>query len=584
VVARPILNLSLTTKSTAIICIVAFVLIYIGKTTLNLSADRLQNSYLVSKQFQLLDHLDSVVIELARAEAGEKEYLQTGSKAAKERYGAALSQIENDISKLRLLLSDRTQYVMLLEDLTESLSFRKSCAEEVMQLRDASGLEAAQLRSAQFDEEGMTQHVEWLARDVSRTINQEMTNRFSDLDRENLNSMAGISFILASALLALVFVIFGINRYVRERVISETSLREAQRALMEREARVRAIVGTAPDGIVTVTTDGAIETANMVFEQMFGYESGEMIGLKIEKVLPGFTLNHKEAKTGAVKELTGLKQDGTEVSLELSVSAVELGEQGVLIGIVRDITERRVVEERVKDFYSMVSHELRTPLASIRTALGLMESSFATDESRPVVKIASEEADRLMRLINDILDMRKIESGKLELYSDIYSAAQMVGKSVEGISNLGESKSIKFVQLPEPGIEVFCDQDRTMQVLTNMLSNAIKYSPDGGTIIVSTELIGNFCRFAVQDEGPGIPKNQTHKLFGRFEQLRSTDGLIRAGTGLGLAIAKAIVEEQGGQIGVDLPELGGSKFWFSLPLADQSDFDFADDEDDLAAT
>lgn len=638
------MQLSLTTRTTAIIAVVAFVLIYIGTTTLSLSADRLQNSYLVSKQFQLLDLLDSVVIELARAEAGEREYLITGDNAAKERYQMALSQIDIDISKLRLLLSDRSSYVMLLEDLTESLSFRKSCAEEVMAVRDASGLAAAKQRSIMFDEEGMTQHVEWLAKDVSRTINHEMTERFSDLDRESLNSMAGISVILCSALLALVVLIFGVNRYVQDRLSAESTLKEAQRALMEREARMRAIVGTAPDGIVTVTVDGEVESANAVFEEMFGYEAGSLSGVSVESILPGFmvrddlkdaeevalpdtaSVKSKEDETGvntasvkvkegepgvnpapslsqdadrnspkakegvhrsvygAVRELTGVRRDGSRLPVELSVSAVELGAQSVLIGIVRDITERRVVEERVKDFYSMVSHELRTPLASIRTALGLLENSFAeqlNDESRPVVKIAADEADRLMRLINDILDMRKIESGKIELYSDVYSAADLVARAVEGVVALASEQGIAFEVAVEPHLEIYCDFDRAMQVLTNVLSNAIKYSPAAGKILVSAETMGNFCRFAVQDQGPGVPKNQTHKLFGRFEQLRSSDGQFRSGSGLGLAIAKAIVEGQGGQIGVELPDGGGSCFWFTLPLPSDDNEDEEDEFDEV---
>lgn len=624
------MQLSLTTRTTAIIAVVAFVLIYIGTTTLSLSADRLQNSYLVSKQFQLLDLLDSVVIELARAEAGEREYLITGDTAAKDRYQMALSQIDIDISKLRLLLSDRSSYVMLLEDLTESLSFRKSCAEEVMAVRDVSGLAAAKQRSLMFDEEGMTQHVEWLAKDVSRTINHEMTERFSDLDRESLNSMAGISVILCSALLALVVLIFGVNRYVQDRLSAESTLKEAQRALMEREARMRAIVGTAPDGIVTVTVDGEVESANAVFEEMFGYEAGSLSGVSVESILPGFMVKEDEKDAdvvalpgkdsvkskgdepgvnpspdlsadadrnapkakegvhrsvyGAVRELTGVRRDGSRLPVELSVSAVELGAQSVLIGIVRDITERRVVEERVKDFYSMVSHELRTPLASIRTALGLLENSFAeqlNDESRPVVKIAADEADRLMRLINDILDMRKIESGKIELYSDVYSAADLVARAVEGVVALASENGITFEVAVEPQLEIYCDFDRAMQVLTNVLSNAIKYSPAAGKILVSAETMGNFCRFAVQDQGPGVPKNQTHKLFGRFEQLRSSDGQFRSGSGLGLAIAKAIVEGQGGQIGVELPDGGGSCFWFTLPLPSDDNDDEEDEFDEV---
>lgn len=578
------MNLSLTTKTSAIISVVAFVLIYIGTTTLSLNADRLQNSYLVSMQFQLVDLLDAVVIDLNRAQASEREYLLTLNPKAKADERFYLSQVDDNISRLKLLLSAKSRYIMLLEDLVESISFRKSCAEEVMQVRETAGYDRAIERSHKFDEEGMTQHVEWLARDVSRTINGEVTQRFNDLDRDSVTGMIGITIILASALGALVIVILGINRYVQERMRSENELKLAQQALSEREARMRALVDTAPDGIVSVRTSGSIESANAVFEQMFQYQPGELTGTSIERLMPGFLLGDLSAENleavaaamGTVRELTGVKKDGTTVPVEVSISVVELGAQKVFTGIVRDITERRLVEERVKDFYSMVSHELRTPLASIRTALGLMEATFAEDDSSrslAVVKIASEEADRLMRLINEILDMRKIESGKLELACDIYSATRLVEASVSGISSLAEQSEVTVVKQLAPGLEVLCDLDRSIQVLTNMLSNALKYSPPGEEIIVRTEALPGFCRFTVEDRGPGIPKAQTNKIFGRFEQLRAMDGRARAGSGLGLAIAKAIVEEHGGQIGVELPESGGSIFWFTLPDASDEEID-----------
>jgi PAS domain S-box-containing protein len=282
------------------------------------------------------------------------------------------------VARLRELLSDNTRYSMLLDELTDSISFRRSCAEEVLQLRASEGFAAAEARSKKFDEIRLTNHVEWLARDVSRTINLEMTNRFSELDKASLNTMAGISFILVSALLALILVILGINRYVSERQRAEKTLREAQAAISEREARMRALVETAPDGILTVRTNGKIETVNAVVEKLFGRAAA---GCEVDQFIPGFLIEsaHTELKRGerrnfgSTREVVGLLADGTKVPLEVSLSVVNLGTQEVYTGIVRDITERKEVEERVKDFYSMVSHELRTPLASIRTALGLLE-------------------------------------------------------------------------------------------------------------------------------------------------------------------------------------------------------------------
>ncbi|CAN5327813.1 hypothetical protein BH11CYA1_BH11CYA1_21460 [soil metagenome] len=583
---------SLTAKTTAIILIVAAVLIYIGTMTLNLAADRLANSYLSSKQFQLVDLLDQVVLDMSRADSQEREYVLTGDPKTIEQYKLCFNRIDACVAKLNTLLSDNSRYSMLLDELTDSISFRKSCAEEVIQVRTTGSMAAAQARSDKFDETHLTRHVEWLAKEVSGTINSEMTARFSELDKASLTTLVGISFILISALLALLIVILGVNRYVSERQRAEEALRAAQQALSEREARMRALVETAPDGIVTIRADGTIESVNAVLENLCGVPASDLIGVDIERIIPSFLLDGRisdlasgqRSPFGAGRELFAVRQDGSHVPVEVSTSTVSLGHEDVYTGIVRDITERKEVEERVKDFYSMVSHELRTPLASIRTALGLLESftDELSDKSKPVVRIAAAEADRLMRLINDILDMRKIESGKLELALDAYDASKLVSKAIEGIASLAQESKVSIKNNAKQELDVYCDSDRILQVLSNILANAIKYSPSPGIVIVGCEKSGSSCKISVRDFGPGVAKNQAHKLFGRFEQLRSKDGKNRAGSGLGLAIAKAIVEQHGGEIGVELPNGGGSIFWFSLPLAEDEIESLELDEKEIA--
>jgi PAS domain S-box-containing protein len=583
---------SLTAKTTAIILIVAAVLIYIGTTTLNLAADRLANSYLSSKQFQLVDLLDQIVLDMSRADAQEREYVLTGDVKTIEQYKLCFNRIDACVAKLKTLLSDNSRYSMLLDELTDSISFRKSCAEEVIQVRSGGGMASALARSDKFDEGHLTKHVEWLAKEVSGTINSEMTARFSELDKASLTTLIGISFILISALLALLIVILGVNRYVTERQRAEEALRAAQQALSEREARMRALVETAPDGIVTIRSDGTIESVNAVLENLCGVPASDLIGVDIERIIPSFLLDGRisdlasgqRSPFSAGRELYAVRQDGSHVPVEVSTSTVSLGHEDVYTGIVRDITERKEVEERVKDFYSMVSHELRTPLASIRTALGLMESfsDELSDKTRPVVRIAAAEADRLMRLINDILDMRKVESGKLELALDAFDASDLVRKAIEGIDSLAHEAQVTVKNEANTALDVYCDGDRILQVLSNILANAIKYSPSPGKVIVACEKSGSSCKISVRDFGPGVAKNQAHKLFGRFEQLRAKDGKNRAGSGLGLAIAKAIVEQHGGEIGVELPDGGGSIFWFSLPLAEDEIESLELDEDELA--
>lgn len=372
-----------------------------------------------------------------------------------------------------------------------------------------------------------------------------------------------VSFLIAEA------------RDITERV-------RAEEALAEREARMRAIVDTAPDGIVTVNSDGTIESLNRSLERLLGYKSEDLIGHDVNAILPQLLSGGDEGETsplrtgerrifGVGREFFGVRKDGEKIPVEVSLSVINLGNQQILTGIVRDITERKEAERRVKDFYSTVSHELRTPLTAIRTALGIMEHSFMgelTAQARPVVQVASKETDRLIRLINDILDIRKIEAGKLDLKLKKLDPREIINRAIDGVNTLADEAGIKLEkELPETR-RVLADEDRLQQVLTNLLSNAIKWSPIDGVVKISIMEIDQRCRIEVRDEGPGIPEDEIDKLFGRFQQVSSRDDRSRGGTGLGLAIAKAIVEQHGGDIGVELPngDTKGSMFWFELPL------------------
>ena len=280
-----------------------------------------------------------------------------------------------------------------------------------------------------------------------------------------------------------------------------------------------------------------------------------------------------KASDGREGEYRVIRPDGEVRWLAAKVFPInnEKGELVRVCGVARDINDRKEAERRVSEFYSTVSHELRSPLTSIRGSLGLIENGIVGDVSEQAltfVTIARTESDRLIRLINNILDLRKIEAGKLELKLSEVVIDELVLDTVTAMQGFAAEAQ---VELASPAVEpvlMTIDKDLISQVLTNLLSNAIKFSPAAGkvwmTALASEDNVR--MRFEVNDEGPGIPPSQAHKLFGKFQQLDSSDTRSKGGTGLGLAIAKAIVEQHHGHIGVDSTEGQGSTFWFDLPV------------------
>lgn len=238
-------------------------------------------------------------------------------------------------------------------------------------------------------------------------------------------------------------------------------------------------------------------------------------------------------------------------------------------GICHDISERKEIEKRISEFYSVTSHELRTPLTSIRAALGMIEGGICgplPEKATKLVEIARTESDRLIRLINDMLDLRKIEAGKLELHLEQCPPNTLVEATLNAIQAMANEASVQVVSDVETDKSVCCDKDRIIQVLTNLVGNAVKFSRPGDSIKVKVESGDQgFFRFSIIDSGPGIAKEDMHKLFEKFGQLDSSESRSKGGTGLGLAVCKGLIEEHHGKIGVESKVGVGSTFWFELP-------------------
>jgi signal transduction histidine kinase len=236
----------------------------------------------------------------------------------------------------------------------------------------------------------------------------------------------------------------------------------------------------------------------------------------------------------------------------------------------RDISAFKEID-RVKDeFISSVSHELRTPLTSIRGSLDLMAGGVMCElpsDAMAVLKVGQKNCDRLVRIINDVLDTQKIEAGRMEFSFEVIDLEDVMADSVAAIQPYGDRLGVEFqIENSAPGAQVRVDPDRLMQVMDNLLSNAAKFSPAGGTVKVKLASRDQFARVSVEDRGPGIAPEFQGRVFGKFSQGGAQSPRDKGGTGLGLNIARAIVERMQGSIGFRPNPRGGTVFYFELPV------------------
>lgn len=244
-----------------------------------------------------------------------------------------------------------------------------------------------------------------------------------------------------------------------------------------------------------------------------------------------------------------------------------------VVTVAVDMSLRRRMEQMKTEFISTVSHELRTPLTAIRGALGMLVGGIAGeigDSARPLLDIAHKNSERLVRLINDILDIEKLEAGRLPFHFTRSDAQELVKQAQVDLKPYADEYGIRLVLDPPEAstqFDVNLDPDRFAQVMANLLSNAIKHSPVGGTVNIALRSDGNSLEIAVQDEGLGIPEEFRSRIFERFAQADSSDARKRGGTGLGLAITRSLVQQMHGRIGFDSQEGQGTRFWIRLPLA-----------------
>lgn len=364
----------------------------------------------------------------------------------------------------------------------------------------------------------------------------------------------------------------------------EGLVRRRTQALSRLTRRHQSILDGAGEGVVGLDALGRVTFANPAAAGLLGRSVDELTGRLFHDVVrphdssgqpisdlgDPVTVAVAEGATRVVTDGTYRRADGTYFDIDLTVAPTP-GEEDETVAVLmfRDVTERRAVDRMKDEFVSVVSHELRTPLTSLRGALGLLQGGLRPESpprEQQMINIAVSSTDRLIRLINDILDVERMAAGKLTLRQEVLSAEDLVGRAVAEMSGLAGAARVRLEVGPASG-DVDADQDRIVQTLANLLSNAIKFSPAGAAVHVAATQREDEVVFTVRDQGPGIPVDQLDAVFGRFAQVDASDAREQEGSGLGLAICRGIVEQHGGRIWVDSEPGAGATFSFALPTA-----------------
>jgi PAS domain S-box-containing protein len=348
------------------------------------------------------------------------------------------------------------------------------------------------------------------------------------------------------------------------------------------DAILKRLIEVCPFSIIVVESFGRIVLANRETERMFGYAQDELIGQTVDLLVPARLraqhARHRsqfaaDPQTRPPRSLCAQRKDGTEFPAEVGLNPIHANGATLVLGVIVDMSERLRIEGLKDEFVATVSHELRTPLTSIAGALGLLIGHAGGTLPAPAMRlltIAHANSQRLGRLVNSILDMEKMESGKVVFVLKRVEVRALVTQAIENNRGFAEEYGVRItLDAASTSGDIRADPDWLMQIVTNLLSNAIKFSPQGEEVVVAIESRGGKILISVRDHGHGVPEEFKPRIFDKFAQADNSDARQQGGTGLGLSIVKQIVERLGGAVSFDDAYGGGAIFRVEIPAWQQ---------------
>jgi signal transduction histidine kinase/DNA-binding response OmpR family regulator/CHASE3 domain sensor protein len=552
-----------------------------------------------------VDHTYNAIIatqtlkdDIRDLEATDRAYALTGDARYLASFQKSVGEGDQDVavvmqhfSVLAAEIADNPSQVQRMQALRELVVDKIAFARSIVALSKAGKTDEAARKLPNFHDADIMSKpfaiIEAIM-DDERSLLAGRKNEDQDSKMRDA-ALTGAAFCLTMLVLLLSYIVI---------IRTLHKLLEAQSALRKVNRLHQAVLDGAGYAIIAMDTASQITLFNKAAEQMLGYTAEEVVGkeqaplfhdsaevaawldnmsklagskMRADNVI-GFIRDNPTVFTGEEREWTYVRKDGSRfpILMKLTVLHDDEGNVSGLLCISMDITERKEVEVMKNAFVSTVSHELRTPMTSIRSALELVMSGATgviPAKAQSLVSIAYKNSDRLLRLINEILDIEKANAGKMRMDLRPVQLSPLIRQVVE--SNRAFAGQFR-VQIAfddtEPGVVVRADADRLAQVLTNFISNAVKFSPPGSDVMISETVEQGRIRVSVTDRGPGIPDSFRAHIFEKFSQAENADNRTGAGSGLGLSIAKSIVEQLEGDIGFDSAEGKGSTFYFELPL------------------
>jgi PAS domain S-box-containing protein len=526
----------------------------------------------VNLSFRQQIAMQSLFSGMKDAETGQRGYIITGKRAFLEPFTASQRQVYRTLATLNALIVDqRGKPDPRTAQLHRLMDAKFAEMKNVRELRDSKGLEVAAGVIASGKGKQIMDSIRGVLGGMIQENEASLTRRLqSGKERVAFTRLSfWITLLNTSAIGFVVAVIIWTNRKARH--VAGLQREEAL-------ARQKAIFESTSNPVILINPSGSIEVMNPAAEALFGFAATDLLRRDISLIVDlapgdGPFLKRLGLTDGELAEpfrphLLARRQNGDTVAVDVTLGPMPQGDGMHVVAVFRDISEREKIERMKDQFLSTISHELRTPLTSIVGSLGLLRGGAAAElpaAAQRLVVIAESNANRLIRIVNDLLDAEQLQSGQMTFDFKPLDLREAARNAVDGMRGLATTQSIALL-IEEDGAPVMIrgDQDRLVQVIANLVSNAIKFSPKETRVTVSTKADFNGAHVRIVDQGPGIDPELRARLFTRFAQA-ARPMTSMPGTGLGLTISREIVHNHGGIIDFEDAPGGGSVFTFTLP-------------------